>query len=230
MKRKALLIVALVVVLALGAILWILGGSPGQPGDDREGQAETETEAEEAILPDYVSSLWQRIGEHDAQAETEGEMTVIALIRGEEFAVNSGHLENACSFYQHTPEPRNEAEVKELYVENELLYREGQEQGLNAGPAEVDGHIAALKDNLSGDPEGYAELTSYLEGLGLSEAEYWESHREEYQRELTIEKLGEKLREEYFSRNPDDTIEQYQQYYRDVYRARLFEKYQVEMV
>ena len=229
MKRKALLIIALVVVLALGATLWVLDGSLRQRSDDREGQEEAEA-AEEAILPDYVSSLWQRIGEHDAQAETDGELTVIALIRGEEFAVNSGHLENACYFYQHTQEPLNEAEVRELYVANELLYREGQEQGLNAGPAEVDERIAALKENLSGDPEGYAELKAYLQGLGLSEDEYWETHREEYQRELTIEKLGEKLREEYFSRHPYDTAEQYQQYYRDVYRAQLFNKYQVEMV
>ncbi len=201
MKRKYFFIIGLAIVLVLGITLLASG-----------------------------QTLWQEIGQREVQAENDNEMTVIAFIQGEEFAVNSGYLENAYYYYQRTQEPMNEAEVREFYVANELLYREAQAQGLSAGPEEVNAYIAELRENLSDDPEGYAELSDYLGGLGITEDEYWETHLEDYQKELTIEKLGDKLLDNYFSQYPDATADEYQEYYRNEYRPWLFDKYQVEML
>ena len=174
--------------------------------------------------------LWQQIGQLDQQSEGDETATVIAVIQGEEFSIDSDRLETAYYYYQFTQNPMNEAEVREFYVSNELLYREAHAQGLNVSSEEVDEYIANLREDLSGDPEGYAEFCDYLLGLGQTEDEYWETHREEYNEELLREKIGEKLMDDYYSQHPDATVEQYYEYYRTQYRPQLFEKYQVEML
>lgn len=201
MKKKFFFIIALSIMLILGISLLASG-----------------------------QTMWQLIGQRDLHAEKDNDMTVIARIQGEEFAVNSGYLENAYYYYQRTQDPMNEAEVREFYVANELLYREAQAQGLSTGPEEVNAYIAELRENLSSDPEGYAEFSDYLGGLGITEDEYWESHFEDYQKELTIEKLGNRLLDNYFSQYPDSTADKYQEYYHNEYRPQLFDKYQVEML
>lgn len=175
-------------------------------------------------------ALWQQIGQLEQQSEKDDRTAAIALIQGEEFAVDFDRLNTAYYYYQFTPEPMNQAEVREFYVANELLYREAQAQGLNAGPEEVDEYIAKLREDLPGDPEGYAEFCDYLRGLGLTEDEYWETHREEYHEELTREKLGEKLRADYYKEQPGTTAVSFDEYYRNEYRPWLFEKYRVEML
>ena len=173
-------------------------------------------------LLDSPRIRWQQRG------ETDGDRTVIAYIRGEAYAVDTVFLEDAYSFYRQTPEPHDEAWVKEFLVANELLYREAVAQGLEAGPEEVDEYIASLRQALPGDPEGYAVFLDDLQERGLTEEEYWTVSREAIQKELSIEKLGEKLQADYIIQHPTDLA--YHDYYLSVYRPQLFDKYRVEML
>ena len=198
-----------------------------------------ETEAEYWQMRDEIETirfvvdgaLWEQVGELDRQSEEDDQKTVIARIQGEDFAVDSDYLKTAYYYYRFTQDPKTEAEVREFYVVQELLLRESSTMsGSGVTPAAVDEHIARLRENLSGDPEGYAEFCDYLRGLGQTEDEYWETHWDEYSTELTREKLGERIKDDYFSQHPDATIEEYQEYYRNEYRPWLFAKYQVEML
>ena len=201
MKHKSLFVAAIAILLVLGLALLASG-----------------------------QSMWQRMGEVEQQGEKDGEQTVIAFIQGEELTIASGFLESSYYYYQQTLEPHDETWVKEHFVAIELLYREAQALGLEASPEVVDNHIAFLREDLQNTPESYEALLDYQKGRGMTEDEHWEETWELYQRQLSIEKLGEKLNNDYFSQHPGATDDDYNEYYRNEYLPQLFDKYQVEML
>ncbi|MCR4962896.1 MAG: SurA N-terminal domain-containing protein [Firmicutes bacterium] len=200
MKGKFLWVAAITVILVLGVTLLASG-----------------------------QSLWHKFGEDDRRGEESGEQTVIATIQGEEYAVNAGFLQTTYSYYQLTPEPHDEAWVKEHFVAQELLYREAQSYGLAATPEEVDQYIAFLRENQN-PPEAYDTLSEYLKGRGMTEEEYWQKSWGIYRKLVSMDKLDDKLSEDYFKQRPDATVEDYYEYYQNEYRPALFEKYQVKML
>lgn len=62
------------------------------------------------------------MGEEERQGDEHGDQTIIAYIQGEEFTINSGHLEASYLYYQQTLEPHDESWVKEHFVAIGLLF------------------------------------------------------------------------------------------------------------
>lgn len=87
---------------------------------------------------------------------------------------------------------REEAEVKEELLtqatENRALYLAALDAGITVTQAEVDESINTIKEAFHNDEEAKEELAAILAGYGISEEEYWEKTRSQYEAILIINK------------------------------------------
>lgn len=95
-----------------------------------------------------------------------------------------------------------------MLAEQQVLFDEAKRRGLTATNAEIDYAIdvakAALQEPYQSEVRSF--LNSYIEQLGITEDQYWENVRPEYEKSLSIGKLQDQLRMDLVTSNGTDTI------------------------
>lgn len=165
--------------------------------------------------------LWQSVA-----AGENNDVVVVATIRGEDFSMRNPEKEREGLITSYT---RDVEEIKLSAVGQEVLFREACARGVSVSPREVDDYIAELQEGISGSQEAYAAFLEELEWQGLSEDEYWRRSRREYLKILVTGKFCKQLEEEYWKTHQWTATQSFYDYYMDVYRWELFEKYDVIM-
>lgn len=95
-----------------------------------------------------------------------------------------------------------------ILAKQQVLFDEAKRRGLTATSAEIDYAIdvakAALQEPYQSETRSF--LNSYIEQLGITEDQYWESMRAEYEKSLSIGKLQDQLRTEIVTAEKTDTV------------------------
>lgn len=125
------------------------------------------------------------------------EPIVVASIDGESFALDHGKetlKANLCWNDNVTAD-----QAVQYYVEQEILIREAEKNGIYADDQEVqefiDGQIKALQE--CDDPEISADFKQMLGSLGLNESEYYQQFFEDYRNEIIAMKYDHWLYENF---------------------------------
>lgn len=102
----------------------------------------------------------------------------------------------------------NEKEANDFLISEELLFEEAVENVGIASDNEVAEFIANQKQLYSEDSDARAMFNTYLEGINMSEEEFWQSFFEEYRQQLTIDKYYQELYTEFVEKKVQEKVEE----------------------
>ena len=143
----------------------------------------------------YATSLSDRgkeIGKQSADIEKNGSDRIVATINGEKITQKVFDKNKYVFNLNHT---YTDKEVLDKMIERRVLFAQAVSEGLEVGDEEVSAAVEAVKTTVEQDKEQAEFLSSYLEGLGISDEQYWtEIVPKEYKQVLTIDKLYQQLR------------------------------------
>lgn len=132
--------------------------------------------------------------------------TVVMSVNGtditeKEFETFKATTNNAQTSY-------TDEQLLNILAKQQVLFDEAKRRGLTATSAEIDYAIDVAKDALQQPYQSEARsfLNSYIEQLGITEDQYWESMRSEYEKSLSIGKLQNQLRMELVTADDTDAI------------------------
>ena len=144
----------------------------------------------------YATSLSDRgkeIGKQSADIEKNGSDRIVATINGEKITQKVFDKNKYVFNLNHT---YTDKEVLDKMIERRVLFAQAVSEGLEVGDEEVSAAVQTVKTTVEQDKEQAEFLNSYLEGLGISDEQYWtEIVPKEYKQVLTIDKLYQQLRD-----------------------------------
>ena len=120
------------------------------------------------------------------------------FIVGKHFAISKSEFENMVS--QNEVSGLNRADAEQMaycqFIISRAIYGQAIDDGYLVDAAVVDSQINEDRAAMS-EGDGREAFLSYLEGAGMTEAEYWDSMRDTYQRTMTIAQYVEDIKDRF---------------------------------
>jgi len=170
------------------------------------------------------------LGKIYKQANTE-KSQVVAKVNGKEIKSNS--IEAMINSFELTGQKKSKKEIIEKIVIDELLLQQAEQNNIVISDEELNSVLEQLKDNFPRDEEGYKNFKNTLNGMGISEDEYWDMARPVYKKVFTIGKFKNKiLRQDFLAKNTDipehEKNDKFEEYYLK-YKKDLLDKNNIEI-
>lgn len=145
-----------------------------------------------AIVEDYY-----QYGRLIKESDLPTEKVKVATIAGDPYIVDN--FNNTAKGYILTNLADTKKEVATLLVTEEVLKREAKAQNIVIDNKEVDLFIKEQKSIYASEAgkECSDDFNSFINGLGLTEDQYWDKYYEEYRDQLTIGKLKDQLYDQF---------------------------------
>ncbi len=147
--------------------------------------------------------LGKSIGEIKKQADKD---TVVAEIGNTQ--ITKKHFNNVKTAIKINSDGKfvKDEEVLNALAENVSLYEEAKKRGLQVSKEETIKLMEEIRQNILNNNTSYAQFQQYLNGLGMTDTEYWndEGTIETYQEVFTIAELKNKVLSE-ANIKPEDT-------------------------
>lgn len=168
---------------------------------------------------DSPAFLWgQILREHQDAADQEGTPAII----GEHFTVSKDEYDRVLEAQRLIDPDTAEEIAQELLVERYSLFHQAEEAGTVVSEADLDEmiekNIASFGDMMSTNED----YTAFLEGLGMTNEEYWNSCRDQMRMTESIEVWRNRMYEEYRRENgydydpPDNLDTMWNAYYEEL--------------
>lgn len=109
-------------------------------------------------------------------------------------------------------------QVLDKIIESQVIYNQAVKEGLKASDKEVDKAIKTAQDDLMKfDDQQYNNFKKYIGSLNMSEDEYWESVKPNYEKTLIRGKYRNSLKEKYskdgMNKAPSELDKNFNEYY-----------------
>lgn len=138
----------------------------------------------------------------DAVADNEKEGTggiAVATINGDDVTKNEFDMYKAFTNYNHD---YSDKELLDKMIEIKVLYDEATAEGFFVTDDEINAQIEKVKILIAQDPEQSDFFKNFIDGLGMTEEEYWqEIVFPGYIEVFTINKLSDSLKEKFAEEN-----------------------------
>lgn len=160
--------------------------------------------------------------------EKESRENMKSVDANEDFTVVDSELikKNAESYAKETDQSQEKVEelMTKKSMETRAFYLAAQDEGISVTEREVSDAIEEVKTSYSKDETSKKQLQAIIAGSGMSEKEYWNNLRPEYEKNMVINKY---LEEQYLKLAKKSNIEYgTEEYYKkiEVWREDLAEK------
>lgn len=142
-----------------------------------------------------ISDKGKEIGQEVAEINKNGSEDMIATVNGTGISQKSF---NSYKIMLNQNHQYSDKEILDKMIERIVLFNKALSGGFEASDEEVVDTVAEVKSVFVQDEEQYKFLKDYLDGMGVSEDQYWgEIVPEEYKQVLSVNKLYDSLRNEF---------------------------------
>lgn len=146
-----------------------------------------------------ISDKGKEIGQEEAENNKNDSESIIAIVNGTEISQKSF---NSYKIMLNQNHKYSDKEILDKMIERIVLFNKALSGGFEATDEEVVDTVAEVKSVFVQDEEQYKFLKDYLDGMGVSEDQYWgEIVPEEYKQVLSVNKLYDSLRNEFIKNN-----------------------------
>jgi hypothetical protein len=95
----------------------------------------------------------------------------------------------------------SDSEMLNKIIDRQVIYKSAQRDGITVTDEEVLNAIHNAKDIITSDAERYKSFQDYIEGLNMTEEQYWESVKPVYKKALICGKYKNELKQKYKEEN-----------------------------
>ena len=136
-----------------------------------------------SVFAANIKDIMFQLGEKTRELDNE-ESDVIAVVDGAE--ILSKDLEILKVSSDLAEREIDEAEALDKLIEKQLVYNAAIESGIKVSESEIDKIIKQTKQALKEDDAANAQHMEYIDGLGISEEEYWKMVKPIYEKMLIM--------------------------------------------
>jgi hypothetical protein len=154
---------------------------------------------------------------------------VVATINGSDVTKNEFDMYKAFTNYNHD---YSDKELLDKIIEKTVLFDEATAEGFSVTDNEINAEIEKVRDLIAKDPEQSDFFKNFIDGLGMTEEEYWEKIVfPGYKEVFTINKLSDSLKQKFAEENnitdPAELSSSFRDFYKE-YKVDLISKADVQ--
>ena len=149
-----------------------------------------------ALQGENLSMLF---GKQQADILTGSGDDIVAVINGEN--ITKKGFETYKLFVNNGESKLTDRQTLDSILEQKVLFDEATQKGLSATDEEVAKLIESTQDIMRENEERFSAFKDYLNGLNMSEDQYWDSVKPAYNKFITCGKLKSALKEKFAEDN-----------------------------
>lgn len=145
---------------------------------------------------------------------------VIVIVDGEEITQNEFDVQSISRELGNAN--KTDKEILDSLIEKQVVYNEAVRKGITISEDRIDEIIKLNQQSIKQNPEYYKQLKGIIDGLGITEEQYWKDARPIYNKILVMgEYKNNYLKSKFMEENKNKDITNFSEEYKEYYKKHI---------